>query len=91
LVRIAHSAPDKYRESSINKKQEQASYLHPKRYAFASFFFFLAGAVLIGRGWWNANYGEGAVWKGMALVGAGGIIVIASVLMFGLYCCQNAK
>jgi hypothetical protein len=81
--------PYQNRERGIDEEYEQTTKFNPKFYCFTSFLFLILGAFFMAKGWWNAHYGDRAVWEGLAITGIGGLLVMASVLIFGFYCCPN--
>jgi len=80
-------APDSYGESSVDSKDNQRGNPNPKRYVFVSLFPFLLGSFLISWGWWDAHYGNRAVWKGAAVTFVGFTVNVSAVLIFTSYCC----
>src|SRR5205823_4628272 len=74
-------------ESSVDSKNNKARYLDPKFYRVASVLFFLFGTFLIGWGWWDAHYGNRAVWKGIAVAFIGFWIGAIGIALLLSHCC----
>ncbi len=77
-------------EKSIDEENQGSGDFNSEFYCLASFLLFLVGFFFAGWGWWNADHGERSVDGVLACLGIGGCLMGTSVLVFGLYCCQNA-
>jgi hypothetical protein len=80
-------APDQNCKEKIPSNDERTDHLNAKLYRLAAIFLGLIGFLLIAKGWWNAHYGNRAVWEGLAIWGVGFLITGGAVLIFGFHCC----
>jgi hypothetical protein len=73
------------REASVKAEDDQPNYLSPKFYRLTSLALFLLGSFLIGSGWWNAHYGDRAVWQGLTVTYIGMWVNVVAVAIFVFY------
>ena len=76
---LTHRAPLEKGERGVNREHNQATDFSVKLNRLTSVFLFLLGSFLIGWRWWDAHYGNRAIWKCFAVVVTGFVLNVLTL------------
>ncbi len=78
------------REPGVEEENKSAAHFDPKFYRLTSSLFFVFGLILFGLGRWNTDHGDWPINKVLVIMAIGGCMVTTFIVVFGVYCRQNA-